>query len=212
MTRRIEVPAREARVAEVDAGQLVRVIDVEGGQVGDTWAFVRDDPSEYQSAEHTRVHVGKLFPAVGEQFVTNRRRPILELVADNTPGHHDMLIAACDPARYEQLGVEGWHASCQENLLRAMEAAGHPDVEIPQPINLFMNTPFLPDGRVRWLESETAAGDSVTFRALLDCYVVVSACPQDVVGINRGPQPLAIEVGDAEEFGLVPESAAGERA
>ena len=42
MTRRIEVPAREARVAEVDAGQLVRVIDVEGGQVGDTWAFVRD--------------------------------------------------------------------------------------------------------------------------------------------------------------------------
>lgn len=202
MPLRVEVPPREGRAVEVDAGQLVRVIDVEGGQVGDTWAFCRDDPSEYQSAEHTRVHVGKLFPAVGEQFVTNRRRPILELVEDSSPGIHDMLIAACDPPRFRQLGVEGWHASCQENLQRAMAAIGHPDVEVPQPINLFMNTPFLPDGRVRWLEAESEAGDSVTFRALLDCYFVVSACPQDIVGINRGPRPLAIEVGSEAEFGI----------
>jgi uncharacterized protein YcgI (DUF1989 family) len=162
--------------------------------VADTWAFSRADVREYQSAEHTRVAVGKLFPDVGEDFVTNRRRPILRFEEDDTPGSHDMLCAACDPARYEQLGVEGWHASCQENLLTAMAAVGHEDVEVPQPINLFMNTPYLPDGRVQWLESEARPGDSVVLRALIDCYVAVSACPQDIVGINPVLGPITLEV------------------
>jgi uncharacterized protein len=78
----------------------VRVIDPDGGQVADVFAFSADDPSEYHSAEHTRVHVGRLFPRVGEQFATNRRRPILTLEADDSPGIHDMLLAACDPTRY----------------------------------------------------------------------------------------------------------------
>ena len=202
--RRIEVPAREGQVAPVEAGQFVRIIDVDGGQVADTWAFCRADPSEYHSAEHTRVHVGKLVPAIGEEFVTNRRRSILELRADPTPGYHDMLIAACDSARFKELGVEGWHASCQENLLRAMEQAGHPGVEVPQPINLFMNAPLLPDGSVRWLRSRTSPGDYVLLRALLDCYVVVSACPQDLLGINRGSGPLAIEIYDGPPIGTYP--------
>lgn len=192
--QRVEIPAREGGSVELRAGQAVRVIDVEGGQVADTWAFYRDDVSEYQSAEHTRVAVQKLFPDPGEDFVTNRRRPILRLETDATPGIHDMLVAACDPTRYEQLGAQGWHASCQENLQRAMAAAGHAAVEVPQPINLFMNTPFLPDGHVQWLQAPTRPGDHVVLRALLDCYVVVSACPQDLVGINDTPTGIALEV------------------
>jgi uncharacterized protein YcgI (DUF1989 family) len=42
---------------------------------------------------------------------------------DDTPGVHDMLIAACDPERYEGLGVSG-HASCADNLLRALPPRG----------------------------------------------------------------------------------------
>ena len=145
----IEVPAREGRGVRVAAGQRFRVIDVEGGQVADTFAFRADDVSEYHSAEHTRVHVSRLFPRVGEAFVTNRRRPILVLEEDRTPGIHDMLCAACDPERYTGLGVEGWHASCRENLERAMADLGDPRIEIPQPINLFMNIPVGEDGIAR---------------------------------------------------------------
>ena len=32
----------------------------------------------------------------GDALVTNRRRPILTLVEDTSPGLHDTLIAACD--------------------------------------------------------------------------------------------------------------------
>jgi uncharacterized protein YcgI (DUF1989 family) len=191
----IHIPAREGRGVSLRAGDRVRVIDPEGGQVADVFAFCTDDPSEYHSAEHTRVHVGRLFPRVGEHFATNRRRPILTLEVDDSPGIHDMLCAACDPTRYEGLGAEGWHASCQENLLEAMRQLGVERVEVPQPINLFMNIPIGADAELGWLPAPTRGGDSATLRAELDCYVVVSACPQDLVQINAGtPGPIDLEI------------------
>jgi hypothetical protein len=164
--------------------------------VADTWAFVADDPREFHSAQHTRVHVNRLFPKAGEHFVTNRRRPILLLEEDNTPGIHDMLCAACDPERYEGLGVEGWHASCQENLQNALREIGvEPPPFAPQPINLFMNTPAGADGAIDWLPAPTKAGDHVVMRAELDLVLAVSACPQDIVQINeQKPGPVEIEL------------------
>ncbi len=194
-TETIRIPACEGCGVRVRAGDRVRVIDPEGGQVADVFAFSADDPSEYHSAEHTRVRVDRLFPRVGEQFVTNRRRPILTFEADDSPGVHDMLCAACDPTRYQGLGVEGWHASCQENLLGALRILGIDRFEVPQPINLFMNIPVGENGELGWLPAPTRPGDSVTLRAELDCFVVVSACPQDVVKINSGtPGPIDLEI------------------
>jgi hypothetical protein len=193
----VQVPAREARAVRVPAGGRFRVIDVEGGQVVDLFAFTADDVGEYASAEHTRIWVNRLFPRVGEAFVTNRRRPILWLERDDSPGVHDMLCAACDPTRYRLLGVDGWHASCQENLQGAMAALGHDRVEIPQPINLFMSVGVEADGSLTWGPAPTSAGDGVLLRAGLDCIVVASACPQDRNEINHyRPTPIAIQLLD----------------
>jgi uncharacterized protein YcgI (DUF1989 family) len=77
-----------------------------------------------------------------------------------------------------------------------MAAVGHPRVEIPQPINLFMNIPVGDDWTISFEAAPTAAGDSVTLRAELDCYVAVSACPQDIVGINAAQLgPIDLEIG-----------------
>jgi uncharacterized protein YcgI (DUF1989 family) len=196
MPERIHIPAREGRAVRIDAGRSVRVIDPEGGQVADTWAFVADDPGEFHSAQHTRAYLSRLFPQAGENFVTNTRRPILLLEEDATPGIHDMLVAACDPERYQGLGVEGPHASCQENLQTALREVGvEPPRFAPQPINLFMNTPALADGTIDWLPAPTKAGDYVQLRAELDLVLVVSACPQDIVQINeRNPGPIELEL------------------
>jgi len=191
---RVVVPAREGRAIQVGAGEAVRIIDLEGSQVGDLFAFVADDVAEYASAEHTRVALSRLFPRVGETFVTNRRRSILRFEEDDSPGHHDMLCAACDPTRYATLGVVGWHASCEENLRRAMAGLGHAQIEVPQPINLFMHIPVAADGTFGWEPAPSAPGDSVTLRAELDVLLVLSACPQDLNSINGpGPTSLAIE-------------------
>jgi uncharacterized protein YcgI (DUF1989 family) len=191
----IHIPAREGRAVLVAAGRRFRVVDLEGGQVVDLFAFSAEDTREYASAEHTRVAVSRLFPRVGESFVTNRRRPILFFDQDASPGIHDMLCASCDPARYKLLGVSGWHASCRENLEIAMAALGFDSVRVPQPINLFMNTPARADGTIEWLPAVSRPGDHVVMRAELDAVVVASACPQDLVGINaKGSSPVALEL------------------
>ncbi len=191
------VPARSGRAFRVRAGQSIAVIDLEGGQVGDLFAFVAADPSEFLSASHTRAARERLFPAVGEAFVTNHRRPILTLVEDTSPGVHDMLIAACDPERYELLG-EPEHASCQDNLTAALRDEGIPLPAVPQPVNLFMNIPWNTHGQLAFATSLSRPGDRVVLRAELDVIVVLSACPQDLVPINRNePAHLGVAVLDA---------------
>ncbi len=192
----VPIPARTARAVRVRAGDAFRVVDVEGGQVGDLFAFVEPGHDEHVSAGHTRARTDRLFPAVGERFYSTRRRPLLELVADDSPGAHDMLIPACDPVRYAQLGAAPGHASCVENLAQALRAAGAPVPAVaPQPVNLFMRIPVAVDGVLTWLPSDTAPGASVTLQALDDLLVVVSACPQDVANINGGvPTALALEL------------------
>jgi uncharacterized protein YcgI (DUF1989 family) len=191
---RVVVPAGAGRAVRVRRGEHVRVIDVEGGQVGDLFAFATGKPAEHLSASHTRTSTGRLFPLIGEQFVTTLRRPILTLVDDTSPGVHDMLIAACDPARYQALGVEE-HASCAANLHGALAQIGMSVDVVPQPVNVFMNIPVGMDGDLTWLPATSRPGDALTLTAEMDCVVVVSACPMDLNVINGvRPTQLAVEV------------------
>ena len=192
--RRVEIPAREGRAVKVAAGRSFRVVDLEGGQVADLFAFCLADLGEHLSAEHTRAELFRLFPRVGESFVSNRRRPILQFEADTSPGFHDMLFAACDAARYASLGAPAGHASCADNLQTALAALGLGPLPVPQPVNLFENIPALPDGALDWQATATAPGDYVQLRAERDCAVVVSACPYDLVATHAAPGPLAIDL------------------
>ncbi|MGH7321001.1 MAG: DUF1989 domain-containing protein [Candidatus Rokuibacteriota bacterium] len=180
---RIHIPAGEGRATRIPAGGRFRITDLQGTQCCDLFVFNANDVSEFASAEHTRVYNGNLFPRVAQPFVTQLRRPILWFEEDRTPGKHDMLVAACNPSRYALLGVQGWHASCEENLLTALRAMGY-EARVPQPINLFTNIPLGPGGELRWLPALTAPGDYVVFRAEMEVIVCASSCPQDVVPIN----------------------------
>lgn len=191
-TTQLNVPAGEGRAVRLRRGDRLQVVDIDGGQVGDVFAFAADagDGAEYLSASHTRTSVGRLFPRIGEQFVTTARRPILTLVGDTSPGVHDMLIAACDPERYRILGAPG-HRSCADNLHSALAALGLATIDVPQPVNVFMNIPVAGNGDLSWLPAVTRAGDAITFEAAMDCVVVVSACPMDLNSIN-GARPTAL--------------------
>jgi uncharacterized protein YcgI (DUF1989 family) len=199
---RIEVPASEARTARVRAGDRFRIVNVEGCQCVDFWAIAADDLTEWASAEHTRVELSRLFPVVGEHIYTNRRNRMMLFEEDNSAGTHDMLVAACDPPRFRNLGVEGWHPSCEENFFKTVSTLGWEYPFLPQSISWFTNIPVHPNGQFDWAPSPSKAGDYVTIKAEMDCDIIVCSCAQDIVPINcRNPTPLAIELIGSSESG-----------
>jgi len=192
------IPARSGMSFDLRAGDRIKIISPNGGQVADFFAFNAADPSEYLSARHTLVSSTRhLYPREGQTFLTSLRRPIMKFVEDGAREFHEMLLAACDPARYHLLGYEGHHASCAENLQKAMQARGITITEIPQPLNLFSSTRADPDGRIITHPNLTRPGDYAIFEALMNSIVVVSACPFDLPAftVNQGePQPIDIEI------------------
>ena len=184
MTGLIEIPARRGKAALVDKGACIRVVNTHGQQVVDTWAFNRDDLTEFMSMEHCRANLGRILPRVGDAMCTNRRRAILTIVADDSGGIHDTLIAACDRYRYELLGCKGHHDNCTENLATSLSELGLRTTRTPSPWNLFMNIPVSSDGSVEFLPPVSSPGSGITLRAEMDLVVVFSACPQDMVPIN----------------------------
>jgi uncharacterized protein YcgI (DUF1989 family) len=197
------IPARKGKATRLAAGQAVKVINTHGTQVVDTWAFVDGDMKELMSMEHSRAAMNRLTPKTGDTLVTNHRRPILTLSADTSGEVHDTFIAACDRWRFEGLGVEGYHDSCEDNLHAALAEIGLAADETPSPLNLFMNIPWDAEGRIDWKPPVGEAGSYVVLTAHLDCVVVFSACPQDIVpinGINCTPVDAHFVVVDGAAF------------
>ena len=178
------VPARRGRAVRLRAGQAIRIVNTHGSQVVDTWAFDADDLGEFLSMEHLRATLGKVFPETGDALVTNRRRPILHLEEDTSPGRHDTVIAACDVHRYALLGCREYHDNCTDNLRAALAALDLRAPEVPAPLNLWMNIPIAPDGRIEWSTPLSRPGDHLVLRAALPAVVALSACPQDMIPIN----------------------------
>src|SRR5262245_51864011 len=127
MNRVTEIAAQSAQVMPVRGGDKVTVVDVEGNQVADLWCLI-PETGEALSASRTRIYHQRLFPHLGDVFVTNRRRPILALVADHSPGYHDLLCPPCGPEYYRDQGIDGWHPSCEENFRIAV---GRQGLDIP---------------------------------------------------------------------------------
>ena len=178
------IPARSGKAAPVSRGRKVKVVNTHGQQVVDTWAFAQRDLREFMSMEHTRATLTKMRPEAGDALYSNRRRPILTLVEDTSPGAHDTLMAACDDYRYGLLGCTEYHDNCTDNLAAALYELGLTPPETPSPLNLFMNIPWDDDGGLAFAAPVSKEGDYVLFEANLDVIVAFSACPQDILPIN----------------------------
>jgi uncharacterized protein YcgI (DUF1989 family) len=195
----IDIPGYEGRAVRVDQGKTFRVIDVEGCQIADLFVINADDHSEYFSPALTRQVIFRVTPKPGDLIYSNRRRPMLSFVEDNSPGRHDMSFAPCDPGFYIDLGGDASHPNCRDNFYQASRALGVNIEPSPDPFNLFQNTMPRSDGEFDIGPTLSKAGDYVEFHTKMDVIVVVSACSADlpvegVDAIGGKSTPLRIEV------------------
>ena len=178
------VPPRCGVAVRVAAGRSIRVINTHGTQVCDFWALCDGAPHEFLSMAHCHTETGGIMPAVGDVMVSNRRRPMLTITSDDSPGVHDTVIASCDWPRYQVLGCTGYHDNCADNFRMALMAIGGAAVHVPDPFNLWMNIPVSTQGRISWEAPVSSAGHSIVMRAETDVIAVMSACPQDLTPVN----------------------------
>ncbi|GAB7268925.1 hypothetical protein DZS_03170 [Dickeya ananatis] len=123
------VQAGDYWLHRLEAGQTLRITDLEGNQAADTLFYNADDTAERYSMSDTLRGQGNVFLSTGSVLRSNEDRPMLEIVAD-TCGRHDTLGGACatesNTVRYD-LEKRHMHA-CRDSWMLAV--AQHPEYQL----------------------------------------------------------------------------------
>jgi len=196
-TSRTTVEAGDHYIGIVQAGQTLRILDLEGNQAADTLFFNAHDTAERYSAMDTLREQGAVYLTAGSRLLSNEGNVLLTLTAD-TCGRHDTLGGACasesNTVRYD---LEKRHMhSCRDNWMQAI--ANHPEYgltkrDITHNINFFMNVPVTAEGGLTFADGISAPGKYVEMVAAMDVVVLISNCPQLNNPCN-GYNPTPIEL------------------
>ena len=196
-TLRQVIDAGDYYIGRVNAGQTLRILDLEGNQAADTLFYNAEDPGERYSAMDTIREQGNVYLTSGSVLRSNENNPMLEIVAD-TCGRHDTLGGACatesNTVRYD-LEKRCMHA-CRDSWMLAI--AERPEFgigkrDISHNINFFMNVPVTEDGGLTFEDGISAPGKYVELTAKMDVVVLISNCPQLNNPCN-GYNPTAVEL------------------
>lgn len=173
------VAARAPWMHRMNAGETLRVIDLEGNQAVDFLLYATADDAERYSAQDTVAAQRNIFLRTGSVLLSNEGRPMMTIL-DTSVEYHDTIGGACscesNSLRYGH-HTKAQH-SCVDNFLDANLRDGRGKRDIVSNINFFMNVPVEADGALGIVDGISAPGLSVDLRAEMDVTIVVSNCPQ----------------------------------
>ena len=175
------LPAGEGWMYEIERGQTLRIVDLEGNQAADTLFYNARDMSERYSAQDTIRAQGAIYLTTGTRLMSSEGNVLLTITAD-TCGRHDTLGGACatesNQVRYA-LNKRWMHACRDTFMLQVMRwGRGASKADITHNINFFMNVPVTPDGGLSFADGVSAGGRYVEMRAEMDVIALISNCPQ----------------------------------
>ncbi|ALH79845.1 DUF1989 domain-containing protein [Sphingopyxis macrogoltabida] len=170
------IAPRSGTAFSLREGDILRVIDPEGGQVSDLLAFMQGDIREALSNGRTFDYEETIRLTTGNWLWSNRSNPMLEIVEDGV-GTHDFLLTPCSEATFRHFYADKpVHRGCFGNLAAALAPFGIGEDAIPVAFNIFMNVPLDGKGTLKVLPPPTAPGDYIRLRALSDLVIGLTAC------------------------------------
>ena len=157
MSKEYIIPACSGIKIDVQQGQSITVVDIEGGQVVDFFAEVTDKPNEFLSTGVTIDCNESLKLKIGDTIYT--------------------------PEMYDYFYHNGkGHRNCLDNINNALEEQR----PIITPINLFMHTKINTDGNISVEKPISEAGDKIILKALLNITLGIAACSVSESQCNSG--------------------------
>jgi len=191
-SRVIEIAPASAMAFEIDGGKSLRVVSVEGQQVGDFVAFNKANLAERFSSGRTRSENGKVKISVGDRLFSNLCNVMFEITQD-TCGVHDLLYPPCNRWVFQNRYKIPPHDGCEENLEKALSPWKITKFDIPDPFNIFENSTIDVTGKLKIQAPVSTAGDYVELKAEMNCLVGISSCAVDVGFTNAGRcKPLRV--------------------
>lgn len=185
------IPAKGRWARELEAGQLLRLEDLEGQQAIDLICFARANLGEKLWAAHTAKLNGTIYVTTGHVLYSDMAHPMMTILADSV-GVNDVICGSCsaalDNVRY---GPEKAVPGCMDNFEAAIEPWGLTRADVPMCFNVFLDYPVGEAGTVAMdREAPSRAGDEMVLRAEMDLLVAISNCPQEnnpCTGFNPTP-------------------------
>ena len=187
------IPPQSGAGFRLRKGDVLRVVDPDGEQVSDLFAFRDGDAACSLSSGRTIDYAGKIYLTTGDVLWSNNSRPMFTILADDV-GRHDFLLTPCSQEMFEILyRHRGHHPSCFENLRNAFEPFGIRPEQISTTFNIFMRVDVAPDGAVAVKPPLSKAGDRIELRAEMDLICALTACSAE--GSNNGTfKPIDFEI------------------
>jgi len=178
------IAPKTAKAFFVRRGQRLRIIDVEGKQVGDFIAYNSDNLREKLSQSRTRAYPKRLNLQIGDKIYSDKDNPMFTIVED-TCGIHDLIWEPCTRWVYKnRFGVD--QDGCAELLTRALIDLGFPQLDPVDPFNVFMNTKVYSDGTLEIIEPVSMPGDYIELNSEIDSLCALSTCPNEFGPTNGG--------------------------
>jgi urea carboxylase-associated protein 1 len=176
-----DVPAGEGWIAELEAGAVLRIVDLLGNQAVDTLLFDAHDYANRYSAVDSLREQRSAYLGLGSRLLALDGEPLVSIVAD-TCGRHDTLGGACSQesnvVRYGEQ-TRPMHACRNTFLAQALAwGKGLDKRDLSANVNFFMNVPLTPAGGLEFADGISAPGRYVELRADRDTLVLISNCPQ----------------------------------
>jgi urea carboxylase-associated protein 1 len=193
------IPAQKPWSGLINAGQTLRIVDLDGCQAVDTLFYSAADMTERYSAQDTLREQGSAYLGVGTRLISNEGNVLATVTAD-TCGRHDTCAGACscesNTARFGQ-ATKYLHA-CRENFVLEISRYGLSKRDVVPNINFFMNVPIEPSGDLIIVDGISSPGDHVEITAAMDIICVISNCPQINNPCNGfNPTPIRVLIWDA---------------
>jgi len=195
------LPAGDGWMHEIKAGQVFRIVDLEGNQAVDTLFYNARDFSDRYSAQDTIRGQNSIYLTTGTRLMSSEGNVLATIVAD-TCGRHDTLGGAC-AAESNQVRYaidKRWMHSCRDTFLLTIArwGKGVTKCDITHNINFFMNVPVTPSGGLSFEDGVSAGGRYVEMRAEMDIVCLISNCPQLNNPCNAyNPTPVRLLIWDA---------------
>jgi urea carboxylase-associated protein 1 len=175
------VPAGDGRLVRLEAGEHLRILDLEGNQAADTLFYAAEDVGSRYSAAATIRSEGNVYLRAGSTLVDGDGVALVTITGD-TCGRHDTLGGACSQeSNVVRYGEHTRHMhACRNTFLRV--ALEHGEVlgkrDLAANVNFFMNVPLTPEGGLTFEDGISSKGAYVEVRAERPVLVLLSNCPQ----------------------------------